>query len=106
VGFTKPHRSPGALVVSYTTVSPLPGNAGRSVLCGTFPRVTPGGRYPPPCSAESGLSSAWFLRPRSPGRLIRETILPQPDCRNRHRTQEATRKVRAVSPLQDSTPVT
>src|SRR5699024_393146 len=24
VGFTEPHRSPGALVVSYTTVSPLP----------------------------------------------------------------------------------
>src|SRR5699024_1185446 len=24
VGFTQPHRSPGALVVSYTTVSPLP----------------------------------------------------------------------------------
>ena len=24
VGFTKPHRSPGTLVVSYTTVSPLP----------------------------------------------------------------------------------
>jgi hypothetical protein len=24
VGFTEPHRSPGVLVVSYTTVSPLP----------------------------------------------------------------------------------
>ena len=24
VGFTEPHRSPGTLVVSYTTVSPLP----------------------------------------------------------------------------------
>ena len=29
----------------------------RSVFCGTVPRVTPGGRYPPPCSVESGLSS-------------------------------------------------
>ncbi len=27
------------------------------IFCGTFPRVTPGGRYPPLCSAESGLSS-------------------------------------------------
>jgi len=26
-GFTEPHRSPGALVVSYTTVSPLPARA-------------------------------------------------------------------------------
>src|SRR5665648_819191 len=32
--------------------------AWRSVLCGTFPRVTPGGSYPPPCSAEPGRSSA------------------------------------------------
>jgi len=38
----------------------------RSVLCGTFPRVTPGGRYPPPRPAESGLSSAGagWCRPR------------------------------------------
>ena len=46
VGFTEPPRSPGMLVVSYTTVSPLPrtGGAGRSVFCGTVPRVTPGCR--------------------------------------------------------------
>src|SRR5690606_22558101 len=61
VGFAEPHRSPGALVVSYTTVSPLPrpaNRARRSVLYGTVPRVTTGGRYPPPCSAEPGRSSA------------------------------------------------
>jgi hypothetical protein len=29
----------------------------RSVLCGTVPRVTSGGRYPPRCPAESGPSS-------------------------------------------------
>jgi hypothetical protein len=59
VGFTEPPRSPWALVVSYTTVSPLPPVARwRSVLCGTFPRVTPGGRCPPPCPVEPGLSSA------------------------------------------------
>ena len=33
----------------------------RSVLCGTFPRVTPGGCYPPPCPVEPGLSSAPYL---------------------------------------------
>jgi len=30
---------------------------GRSTLCGTFPGVTPAGRYPAPCPAEPGLSS-------------------------------------------------
>ena len=35
-------------VGSYPTLSPLP-LAGRSTLCGTFPRLAPGGRYPPPC---------------------------------------------------------
>ena len=68
VGFTEPPPSPEVLVVSYTTVSPLPrcdrrpvretAPPRRSVLCGTVPRVTPGGRYPPPCPAEPGRSSA------------------------------------------------
>jgi len=46
----------------------------RCVFCGTFRRVTPPGRYPAPCSMESGLSSggaqppatarpAWAARP-------------------------------------------
>ncbi len=46
----------------------------RSAFCGTFPRVTPGGCYPPPCPMESGLSSARFLMgsaTRPPGRLVR-----------------------------------
>jgi hypothetical protein len=47
----------GGLLHRRFTLTP-PVRAGRSVLCGTFPRVTPGGRYPPPCSVESGLSSA------------------------------------------------
>ena len=29
----------------------------RYVFCGTFPRIAPGGRYPPRCPLESGLSS-------------------------------------------------
>ncbi len=48
VGFTEPDQSPGPLVRSYRTVSPLPVRAlarhRRSVLCGTFLRVTPTGR--------------------------------------------------------------
>ena len=58
VGFTEPPQSPAALVVSYTTVSPLPPLAQRrSVFCGTVPRVTPGRRYRPPCPVEPGPSS-------------------------------------------------
>ena len=43
----------------------------RSVLCGTGLRVTPSGRYPPPCPAEPGRSSSHFRDARPPGRPIR-----------------------------------
>lgn len=59
VGFTEPPQSPGALVVSYTTVSPLPPlTRRRSVFCGTVPRITPGRCYRPPCLVEPGPSSS------------------------------------------------
>ena len=42
--FTERAASPRPLVVSYTTVSPLPRpKPWRSVFCGTVSRVTPGG---------------------------------------------------------------
>ncbi len=43
----------------HTQCSGMPFHTGtwRSVLCGTFLRVTPTGRYPAPCSMEPGLSS-------------------------------------------------
>jgi len=47
-------------VSSYLTFSPLParrGELGLYVFCGTFPGIAPGGRYPPPCPVELGLSS-------------------------------------------------
>ena len=45
---------------------PYPARAGRSIFCGTVPRVTPGCRWQPPCPAESGLSSAaWRVSPRA-----------------------------------------
>ncbi|GEM_PF-6042307 len=43
----------------------------RSVFCGTFPRVTPGGRYPPPCSTVPGRSSRCLRSLRLPGHLFR-----------------------------------
>jgi hypothetical protein len=81
VGFTEPPQSPAALVVSYTTVSPLPRDIapGRSVFCGTFPRVTPGRRYRPPCPAEPGPSSPGRSVPaRPPGRLARRQAMIRP----------------------------
>src|SRR6478609_3260500 len=38
------------------------GGGRRSVFCGTVPQVAPGGRYPPPCPVEPGLSSTYFRR--------------------------------------------
>src|SRR4051794_8364394 len=59
-------------VRSYRTISPLPVRDSRVAapsavyFCGTFPRVSPGGRYPPPCPVVSGLSSKGFLPLRGP----------------------------------------
>lgn len=54
----------------------------RSVFCGTVPRVTPGGRYPPPCPVEPGRSSA------------RSKILTRPSARLVCRVGHATRRER------------
>src|SRR5699024_3040813 len=43
----------------------------RSAFCGTFPHVTVGGCYPPPCSVESGPSSVGRGPTRPPDRLVR-----------------------------------
>ena len=67
-------------VRSYRTFSPLPvfdtrtpknsaANHRRSVFCGTFPVLTDGGRYPPPCPVEPGLSSLAEKQERSPDPL-------------------------------------
>jgi len=58
VGFAEPSESPHLLVSSYLTVSPLPRRARRYTFCGTFPSLTAGRRYRPPCPVEPGLSSA------------------------------------------------
>src|SRR5699024_12067257 len=46
----------------------------RSVFCGTFPRVTPGGCYPPPCPVEPGRSSVRVAPQR--GRLSDSSTVP------------------------------
>jgi len=87
VGFAEPQRSPAALVVSYTTVSPLPVPEGhrRSALCCTFHRVSPPGRYPAPCPVESGLSSMPKHRGRPANSLSAwNQTLPRVKSRSEH----------------------
>jgi len=67
MGFTQPTQSPESLVRSYRTISPLPGKPRtalprsellrRFAFCCTCPVLADGGRYPPLCSVEPGLSS-------------------------------------------------
>ncbi len=50
---------------------------GRSVFCGTIPRVTPGRRYRPPCPVEPGPSSPDLRPARPPGRLTHAQDTPR-----------------------------
>ena len=62
VGFTKLPRSPGELVRSYRTFSPLPRlNARRYTFCCTFLHVAATPRYGAPCPAVFGLSSGSII---------------------------------------------
>src|SRR5271166_4758289 len=74
VGFTEPPQSPAALVVSYTTVSPLPRGAGmprRGAVCFLWhcPTGHPGSALPTtlPCGART------FLTGPAPGATARPT---------------------------------
>jgi len=70
VGFTKPRQSPGALVVSYTTVSPLPGLLPAVCSLWHCPAGCPGWALPTtlPCEGRTFLDTCV---PRSPSRLVR-----------------------------------
>ena len=90
VGFTKPPQSPAALVVSYTTVSPLPpARPGAVCFLWHFPAGHPGSALPTtlPCGARTFLGA---LRSRSttrpPGRLARR--IPRIGLHARHRGRE------------------
>ena len=98
VGFTWHPASPSDPVSSYLTLSPLPpfrrslsyggpcrqGCGGRTSLCGTFPGVTPAGRYPAPCPVEPGLSSL-RLRQRLGGRRPSGLLRPKQKAKTRSR---------------------
>ena len=114
----KPHRAlsglaPGgacpaasvarSAVVSYTAVSPLP-LARRFVFCGAFPRVAPGGCYPPPFPVEPGRSS--WTRPKPthaaawPTHSQEESYLESP----RRPIRQKRRRPRPSSPRPFQTP--
>ena len=66
----------GLLHHRFTLTAPAREHGRRSVLCGTVPRVAPGGCWPPPCPVEPGPSSAAPSRrsvTRSPGRPVRRS---------------------------------
>jgi|SRR5215469_698998 len=76
VGFTKPPQSPAALVVSYTTVSPLPPGRSPAAVCFLWhcPAGHPGSALPTtlPCGARTFLDGpAKPEPPRPPGQLAR-----------------------------------
>ena len=69
VGFAKPPQSPAVLVVSYTTVSPLPGLLLAVCSLWHFPAGRPGWVLPTtlPCGVRTFLDTCV---PRSPGQLV------------------------------------
>ena len=75
VGFTEPPRSPGVLVVSYTTVSPLPPARERLAVCSLWhcPAGHPGLLLTTtlPCGARTFLGDGVSPPTRPPSRLVR-----------------------------------
>ncbi len=99
--FTEPTRSPWPLVVSYTTVSPLPPvepkpYLRRSVFCGTVSRVAPGGCYPPSCSMEPGRSSASAAH--------EEQRMTRPSCRPIPNDPAYSQPIRRTAGVRSPTP--
>jgi hypothetical protein len=82
VGFTEPPGSPQALVVSYTTVSPLPPDVSLEAVCFLwhFPAGHPGSALPTtlPCGARTFLDAPGEPEaPRPPGQLARRWFQPK-----------------------------
>src|SRR5689334_2439256 len=78
VGFTEPPQSPAALVVSYTTVSPLPPGRSRVAVCFLwhFPAGHPGSALPTtlPCGARTFLSDSGRTGAAAAARLPRPPL--------------------------------
>jgi hypothetical protein len=80
VGFTEPPQSPAALVVSYTTVSPLPPGRSRVAVCFLwhFPASHPGSALPTtlPCGARTFLVGPRRTRANAAARPAHPPLLP------------------------------
>ena len=76
---------------------PCPGEPGRSVFCGTFPRVTPGGCYPPPRPSESGLSSTVSRRGRPADSSMEQATAAQVTAWRSRPVAAPTRRIALVS---------
>ena len=115
VGFTKPPGSLRALVVSYTTVSPLP-RPGRSLawaVCSLwhFPAGHPGSALPTtlPCGARTFLTGPWLAWPGAaarPARPIPKDKRSHPGSRAlargiRHRKPSVPERRPGLLPLAD-----
>jgi hypothetical protein len=95
VGFTEPPRSPWALVVSYTTVSPLPPSPGAVCFLWHCPAGHPGSALPTtlPCGARTFLGapgSPGATRP--PGQLTRRCLSAYGPAGARPSTREGGRR--------------
>jgi hypothetical protein len=107
VGFTEPPQSPAALVVSYTTVSPLPSRGAKAVcFLWHYPAGHPGSALPTtlPCGARTflaGLVPGATARPTHPGIRIRREQLRRapaiPATGSRARNQPETLHERPLS---------
>src|SRR3954452_12258042 len=82
----------------------------RSAFCGTFPRVSPGGRYPPPlpCGVRTFLEDS-FRHLRDCLTRIREgTSVRRDRCKPAHRVVRGTRQEseepQVAQPLRSSSP--
>src|SRR5690625_6674131 len=71
MGFAEPHRSPGVLVVSYTTLSPSPHRSAAVYFLWHLPAGHPGWALPTilPCGVRTFLGTDRSVT-RPPGRLI------------------------------------
>jgi hypothetical protein len=90
-------------VRSYRTFSPLPVRGSRVAapsavcFCGTFPRLSPGGRYPPPCPLVSGLSSRGISLPPASTQLAPAMlVLCRPPANRRNSASSVGRLAHAI----------
>lgn len=97
------HRHRGGLLPHRFTLAcaSLAEGHRRSVLCCAFPGFAPGGRYPPSCPVEPGLSSKTSRSSRSPGPLARASYQSRRFLLSFHHSRHSWGRVSVCSPVRD-----